>query len=318
MVRRPMRVARTRVANHWIEGAPEMTQSPRLSRRVVLIRGALGLAGTGLLAACGQPAPTGRTGPAAQDDGTNRRAREADRRAAASDCNRCTGREARRHSGAQDRVEPDRQARRADRHHRRCAVPQDLQGAPALAELVKAGKLPPVAERVGQDPLVVKPLKEIGKYGGIWRRGFTGPGDKWNGYRAGTGPDHVLFWDYTGNKIVPNIAGLWQFEDGGKVLTLTLRRGMKWSDGHPFTADDFVFWFEDMYSNKELVPSARRVDAHQRPARPVEKVDEMTVKFVFPEPYYLLADMLAGATPLGGQSQYGLNFMGVGSRRPTT
>src|SRR5215471_14518501 len=50
------------------------------------------------------------------------------------------------------------------------------------AELVKAGKLPPVQERIGQDPLVVKPLREIGKYGGTWRRGFTGPFDTSNGH----------------------------------------------------------------------------------------------------------------------------------------
>ena len=40
--------------------------------------------------------------------------------------------------------------------------PKTFKEAPQLAALVKAGKLPPVAERIGQDPLVIKPLKEIG------------------------------------------------------------------------------------------------------------------------------------------------------------
>src|SRR3989442_941182 len=53
--------------------------------------------------------------------------------------------------------------------------PKTFKEAPQLAELVKAGKLPPVQERIGQDPLVVKPLREIGKYGGTSRRGFPGP-----------------------------------------------------------------------------------------------------------------------------------------------
>ena len=123
-----------------------------------------------------------------------------------------------------------------------------------LAELVKAGKLPPVQERVSQDPLVIKPLREIGKYGGTLRRAFTGPGDKFNGRRF-TGLDNVLYWDYSCTKIVPNIARGWEEKDGGRTLLINLRRGMKWSDGQPFTADDFVFWFEDMYSNKELVPA---------------------------------------------------------------
>src|SRR5262245_60797311 len=62
--------------------------------------------------------------------------------------------------------------------------PKAFKEAPQLAELVKAGKLPAVADRIGQDPLVVKPLREIGKYGGTWRRGFTGPFDTSNGHRA--------------------------------------------------------------------------------------------------------------------------------------
>ena len=62
--------------------------------------------------------------------------------------------------------------------------PKTFKEAPQLAELVKAGKLPAVQERIGQDPLVVKPLREIGKYGGTWRRGFTGAFDTSNGHRT--------------------------------------------------------------------------------------------------------------------------------------
>src|SRR5437762_6716309 len=129
--------------------------------------------------------------------------------------------------------------------------PKSFKEAPQLAELVKAGKLPPVQERIGQDPLVVRPLREIGKYGGTWRRGLTGAFDTSTGHRAAQN-DKLLYWDYTGTKLVPNIARSWAVRPDGKVTTLSLRRGMKWSDGVPFTADDFVFWFEEVYSNKDL------------------------------------------------------------------
>src|SRR5690242_9453445 len=80
--------------------------------------------------------------------------------------------------------------------------PKTFKEAPQLAELVKAGKLPPVRERIGEDPLVIKPVHEIGKYGGVWRAGFTGPADFWNGFRCCSGPDHLMFWDYTGDKVM--------------------------------------------------------------------------------------------------------------------
>ena len=75
--------------------------------------------------------------------------------------------------------------------------PEQFREAPELAERVQRGELPPVAERIGSDPLVIEPVHEIGKYGGIWRRGFSGPADFWNGYRC-CGHDKILFWDYTG------------------------------------------------------------------------------------------------------------------------
>ncbi len=193
--------------------------------------------------------------------------------------------------------------------------PKQFKEAPTLAELVKAGKLPPVEQRVPQDPLVLKPVHEIGKYGGTWRGGFTGPGDQWNGFRAATGPDNILFWDYTGDKVVPNVAKGFELQDGGKVTVLHLRRGMKWSDGQPFTADDFVFWFEDLYLNKELFPRGHSTMRINGKEGKVEKVDATTVRYVFPEPYPFFPDVLAGSTAISAHS-YMADPSGVGSPAP--
>lgn len=189
-------------------------------------------------------------------------------------------------------------------------LPKTLKEAPELATLVKAGKLPPVRERLGEDPLVIKPVHEIGKYGGTWRRGFTGPGDLWNGVRTASGPDNLLFMDYTGNTVVPNIAKGWEFVDGGRTIVLRLRRGMRWSDGHPFTADDIAFWFQDVYQNKELNPTPSVVMTVAGKPGIVEKVDQYTVRFKFAEPYFLFPEVLAGATPLGGHALRGREGMG--------
>ena len=136
--------------------------------------------------------------------------------------------------------------------------PKQFQEAPMLVARVASGAMPPVAKRLGTDPLVIKPVHEIGKYGGTWHQGFTGPGDVWNAWRAATGPDSLLAWDWTGNKAMPNIARSWSVSDDGHVTTVELRRGMCWSDGHPLTANDFVFWFEDIYSDPALVPVDRK------------------------------------------------------------
>ena len=110
-----------------------------------------------------------------------------------------------------------------------------------------------------------------------------------------------MFWDYTGDRAVPNLAKGLEMQDGGKAWLLHLRRGMKWSDGKPFTADDFVFWFEDIYQNKDLVPTPTAAMAINGKQGVIEKVDTYTVRFKFPDPYYMLPDVLAGSTDLGGQ-----------------
>ena len=150
-------------------------------------------------------------------------------------------------------------------------------------------------DRLPQDPLVIKPVHEIGKYGGTWRRGFTGPGDDENGNRIRLRPPAPLRLHGHQDRCRRCAKG-WKMSEDGKTFTLYLRRGMKWSDGKPFTADDFVFWFEDIYQNKDLVPT-RIPDmmTNGKPGR-IVKVDDYTVHFEFPEPYYLFPDMLAGDT----------------------
>ncbi|MCW3476770.1 ABC transporter substrate-binding protein [Limobrevibacterium gyesilva] len=178
-------------------------------------------------------------------------------------------------------------------------TPAAFKEAPQLAELVKQGKLPPVAQRVPSEPLVIKPLERIGRYGGTWRRAFIGPSDGENGNRI-MASDKLLFWDFTGSKIVPSVAKAYELSKDGKTTTLFLRKGMKWGDGSPFTADDFVFWYEDLYLNKDVVPSPIADMAAGGKQGRLVKIDETTVQFQFDSPYYLFPSMLAGDTLIGG------------------
>src|SRR5258707_3834815 len=147
--------------------------------------------------------------------------------------------------------------------------------------------------------MVLKPLRGVGKYGGTWRRGFLGPGDGENGNRVRSS-DKLLFWDVTGTKITPNVAKGFEISADGRRTTLFLRKGMKWSDGAPFTADDFMFWYEDMYQNKDLIKSpAPELFSNGKPGR-ISKVDETTILFEFDDPHFLFASQLAGDTQVGG------------------
>jgi len=121
------------------------------------------------------------------------------------------------------------------------ARPAALKEAPMLAELVKAGKLPSVEQRVPDEPCVVKPLNEVGKYGGTWRRAFIGASDGEAGNRM-CAIDKWVFWDYGYTKIIPSLAKGWKVSDDGKKTTIYLRKGLKWSDGKPYTADDCLFY----------------------------------------------------------------------------
>jgi peptide/nickel transport system substrate-binding protein len=177
--------------------------------------------------------------------------------------------------------------------------PASFNEAPELAELVAKGELPPVEERLPKDLMVIQPVDGIGKYGGVWRRGFTGPGDNENGNRI-QASDRPILVDQTGSVPRPSLAKAWEISEDGKTFTLYLREGLKWSDGAPFTADDFVFWYEDIYGNKDIVPTPiPDMTPEGKPGR-IVKVDDYTVNFEFDVPFYLFEELMMGDTLIGG------------------
>ncbi len=178
--------------------------------------------------------------------------------------------------------------------------PTEFSEAPMLAEMVAAGDLPPVAERLPdpEDIYVIKPLNEIGKYGGTWRRGFTGPADGENLMLINSS-SRLLTWDYSASRIIPSLIKHWEINEDHTTYTLHLRRGAKWSDGHPFTADDILFWYEDVALNEEIWPTPPTEMVIGGEVGLLEKIDDFTVRWTFSSPYPLFLDILAGDNVVG-------------------
>jgi peptide/nickel transport system substrate-binding protein len=165
--------------------------------------------------------------------------------------------------------------------------------APQLAEMVKQGKLPPVEERLPEKPLTVEPVERMGVYGGELRRALTGGQDAaWLGEIIDY--ENLVRWHPERSETIPNVAESVERNEEGTEYTFVLRKGMKWSDGEPFTADDIVFWYEDVFQNDELLPvkDSWMLTNDEEPGV-VEKVDDRTVKFRFAAPNGLLLQQLA-------------------------
>lgn len=167
-----------------------------------------------------------------------------------------------------------------------------FEEAPMLTEMVEAGNLPPVDERLPVEPLVLEVVEQPGEYGGTIRRAILGGGDQHNMVRT-IGSDNMVRWDREWKEVRPNIAKSWDVSEDASKFTFHLREGMKWSDGAPFTADDVLFWYEDIFNNEELTPT--KDSTFIGPAGPakVTKIDDYTVEFDFGAPNGLFIQNLA-------------------------
>lgn len=155
--------------------------------------------------------------------------------------------------------------------------------APQLQAEVDAGNLPPLEERLPKVPLEMAVVDEIGTYGGTLRRAFLGPGDHNNYTRAVY--DALVRFAPDGSEVIPHIAQGWESSDDFSQWTVQLREGSRWSDGIPFTADDIMFWYNDILLNEELMPGKPEwVKNADGSVAKVEKVDETHVKWTYNGP----------------------------------
>ncbi len=173
------------------------------------------------------------------------------------------------------------------------AAALELKETPALREAVDSGALPPVAARVPNPPRVVEPL-EVGKHGGDIRLLMARARDTRimtvYGYARLVGYDTQL-------NIVPDILESFEVEEG-RIFTFKLRAGHKWSDGHPFTSEDFRYYWENVALNEELAPFGPppvfRVDG-ELPR--FEVIDDRTIRYSWSNPNPLFLPRLAAAVP---------------------
>lgn len=144
-------------------------------------------------------------------------------------------------------------------------------------------ELPPVADRIPTEPLVVVPQIEIGNYGGQLRAVSKSPESGTSGFLS---TRHVNLFKFHEDleTIVPWVATGWEYNDDFTELVVTIREGHKWSDGAPFTTEDIVFWANDLKTNTDLYENIDNIWVFGGEPMAVEAVDALTVKFSFAAP----------------------------------
>src|SRR5262245_44561676 len=173
-----------------------------------------------------------------------------------------------------------------------------LLETPMFAERVKSSALPPVTERIPRPPRIVR------EFAGD--EGPGKPGGQLNMLISST-RDTPLITVYSYTRLIvyddkfrlhPDILESYEVKYG-REFTFRLRAGHRWSDGHPFTTEDFRYFWEDIANNRELSPSGPSLEllVDGQPPR-VEIIDECTIKYSWdkPNPYFI--DSQARAAPL--------------------
>jgi peptide/nickel transport system substrate-binding protein len=174
----------------------------------------------------------------------------------------------------------------------------DMQETPMFAEQVKASSLPPVKQRIPEKPSVVTQFSGadgIGKSGGQLNM------------LVGSARDTRLMTVYSNARLIvyddkfklqPDILESYEVKEG-REFTFKLRPGHKWSDGQPFTTEDFRYFWEDIANNPEYSPSGPNVEllVDGKPPK-VEIIDKLTIKYTWdaPNPYFI--ESQARAAPL--------------------
>jgi len=166
--------------------------------------------------------------------------------------------------------------------------------APMLREKVATGELPSVEQRVPEEPLVVQPADKISQYGGTLQTAHWGNID----FLEDLLREFPLTYSNDLEEIKPNIFKSVEVRENGKIFICHIRKGIKWSDGYPFTADDFMFWYEDIALNKELSPTGVNDMKVAGEMGVMKKIDDYTIQLSFAKPYGVFVERLCRWRPV--------------------
>lgn len=163
------------------------------------------------------------------------------------------------------------------------ALAADYKEATILKEKVSDGALPPLKDRLPENPLVIKPVDSIGKYGGDWNMALVGGGSLSMLFRY-QAYEPLLRYTPDWSGVTLNVAEAFDGNADSTEYTIRLRKGMKWSDGQPYTTADVKFWYDTILTDKRVAVNGQgHWKTSGKPAE-LEIVDEQTFKVIFPKP----------------------------------
>ena len=143
--------------------------------------------------------------------------------------------------------------------------------------------LPALADRLPDEPLVVAPYASIGQYGGVFDMMSNATEAGTSDFLAVRHVNLVRFSDDL-QTIVPNVAKSWEWNEDFTQLTFTLRKGHKWSDGAPFTAEDVKYWYDNLALNPNIFEKPKSYVLVGGDPIDVQVIDPQTVSFNMPAP----------------------------------
>lgn len=159
-----------------------------------------------------------------------------------------------------------------------------FEEAPVLAVKVADGSLPPVADRLPENPLVVEPMEGVGTYGGTWRFGDARGADE--GYL-----NFIAYEGLTtltpGGEVIANLVEKIDTSQDKRTFTLRLRQGLRWSDGELLTSKDFMFWYNNVLSDVRITPTPPDWIAPGGKIGVFTADGDYTVQITFEEPHTL-------------------------------
>jgi len=198
------------------------------------------------------------------------------------------------------------------------AAASKYKEAPMLAEISGRGEIPPVDERLPEEPLVIEPYESIGEYGGTLTVGIMSASFRGDDIRMATGNPYGLRISKDTTSFVPNILKEAKMSDDFLSCTCTMRKGLKFSDGVPLTSANIKWWYDNILLNTDLTPSISKWFAPGGETMGLEIIDDYTYRFTFaqPHPRFAMITMAHqsgfsdnnGFVPMHYLEQYHINY----------